>query len=105
MPRSYYVFSCANGSVDTVMNAAQPWTFRAIQQIQIVAPAAATSFVWTLRDANDVPFDRMQPNGTTVSYETNAFTQVQMAPDAEWVLVGNHGGASAQNITIIVDWY
>lgn len=103
MPQDMFTLSVTN-SVRTDASAQRPWKFRGITRIQIVAPAAATAAEWTLRDGSDVPFNTQATHGTAVSFETNAFTFVDLAPDNEWQLILFHTGAAAQTFTIIVEW-
>lgn len=103
MPTDQFILSVTQ-NVETDLAAGRPWKYGVINRVQIVAPAAATTFTWDLRDGADVPFIRQEPNGTAVSYETNAFKPVDMIAEREWLMICRHAGAAAQNITVIVEW-
>lgn len=93
-------------NVDTNAAAARPWRNMGsvIHRIQVAAPSAATNATWTLQDASDVPFNKQSTSGTAISYEANAFLDVNMQADREWQLILYHTGASAQTFDIIVEW-
>lgn len=103
MPTDQFTLSVTN-SVRTDGSNLRPWKFKTIKRIQVVAPAAATAAEWTLRDGSDVPFNANATHGIAVSYEANAFTEVEMIPENEWQLILFHTGASAQTFTMIVEW-
>ncbi|MGI0013146.1 MAG: hypothetical protein ACREBU_06860 [Nitrososphaera sp.] len=91
-------------NVDTDASANRPWKFGAIHRIEVVAPAAATTAEWTLKDGSEVPFNKQATHGTAISFEANAFTDVELQAEREWLLVVRHAGAAAQTFDFIVEW-
>lgn len=102
MPTDDYLVSVTQ-NVLTDLAQGRPWQVGAyIARIGVYAPAAATSFEWSLYgDGGEIVPRGAQPTGTAPSASPALEHKVvDYTANGQWRLPCQHAGASAQNIRI-----
>lgn len=106
MPTDDFVVSVTN-SVLTDLAVGRPWQVGAyVSTMAVYAPAAATSFEWSLYgDGTEIVPRGTQPVGTAPSATPAAEQKViDYTAFGQWRLPCFHSGAAAQNIRCVVNY-